>query len=285
MLSHAIIPAAGLATRFLPASKTVPKEMFPLYDRPVIHYIVEEAAAAAITNIVLVTSEGKEAIADYFDRINPKFFQGTLPPHTMDELRHIEEIVEVTSVRQKSQQGLGHAVLRGMSAVPTDPFAVMLPDMLIVSATPDNVMVRMRQLYEEHGLPVIALMHVPDEDRSRYGMAEGIQRNGFFEIHRLVEKPGIHGTSSNLAIVGRYILPSALGPILEKTTPGAKGEIQLTDGLNVLCQKHPIIGLVLDEKKDRVFDAGDKDGYAFANAFLAARRIPRFIERIQELIK
>jgi len=283
MLSHAIIPAAGLATRFLPASKTVPKEMFPLYDRPVIHYIAEEAAAAGITNIVLVTSEGKEAIADYFDRINPKFLQGTLSPEITEDLRRLEEMVEVTAVRQKNQRGLGHAVLRGMSAVPTDPFAVMLPDMFIWSPG-DNVMVRMRRLYEEHALPVIALMPVSDEDRSRYGMAEGRINGDIFEIHRLLEKPGIHGTSSNLAIVGRYILPGALGPILEKTAPGAKGEIQLTDGLNVLCQKHPIIGLVLDES-DRVFDAGDKDGYALANAFLAVRRSPRFIEQLQGLIK
>jgi len=283
MLSHAIIPAAGLATRFLPASKTIPKEMFPLYDRPVIQYIVEEAVQAAIANIVLVTSEGKEAVADYFDRVNPKFLQGALPEDITAELRRIEEMVEVISVRQKSQRGLGHAVLRGMSAVPTDPFAVMLPDMFLVSEG-DNVMVRMRRLYEEHDRPVIALMRVPDEDRTRYGMAEGVQKEEFFEIHRLVEKPDVRGTSSNLAIVGRYILPGALGPILEKTRPGAKGEIQLTDALNTLCGKQPIIGLVLRDD-DRVFDAGDKNGYAFANAFLAARRIPRFLETMQELLR
>ncbi len=283
MLSHAIVPAAGLATRFLPASKTVPKEMFPLYDRPVIHYIAEEAAAAAITNIVLVTSEGKEAVADYFDRINPKFLQAKLPDTIVADLQRIEEMVEVTSVRQKSQRGLGHAVLRGMSAVPTDPFAVMLPDMFIWSSG-DNVMVRMRRLFEEHAVPVIALMRVPDEDRSRYGMAEGVMKGDFFEIHRLVEKPGVNGTDSNLAIVGRYILPSALGPILEKTSPGAKGEIQLTDALNTLCRKQPFLGLILRDD-EFVFDAGDKNGYAFANAFLAAHRIPGFIDELRRMMK
>ncbi len=282
MLSHAIIPAAGLATRFLPASKTVPKEMFPLYDRPVIHYIAAEAAAAGISNIVLVTSEGKEAIADYFDRINPKFLQGPLPADIIEEIRRIEEMVEVTAVRQKNQRGLGHAVLRGMSAVPTDPFAVMLPDMFIWSRG-DNVMVRMRRLAEEHALPVIALMRVPDEDRARYGMAEGVMKESFFEIHRLVEKPGISGTDSNLAIVGRYILPGALGPVLEKTAPGAKGEIQLTDALNTLCRKQPLLGLVLCDD-DLVFDAGDKNGYALANAFLAARHLPDFVERLRALL-
>ncbi len=282
MLSHAIVPAAGLATRFLPASKTVPKQMYPLYDRPVIHYIAEEAAAAGITNIVLVTSEGKEAIADYFDRVNPKFLQGTLAPEVVEDLKRIEEMVEVTAVRQKSQRGLGHAVLRGMSAVPTDPFAVMLPDMFLWTSG-DNVMVRMRRLFEEHAVPVIALMRVPDEDRARYGMAEGVMKGDFFEIHRLVEKPGVNGTASNLAIVGRYILPGALGPILEKTAPGAKGEIQLTDALNALCRKQPLLGLVLRDD-DLVFDAGDKDGYAFANAFLAARRVPRFLDHLRRIL-
>ncbi len=282
MLSHAIVPAAGLATRFLPASKTVPKEMFPLYDRPVIHYIAEEAAAAGITNIVLVTSEGKEAIADYFDRVNPKFLQGTLSPEIVAELKHIEEMIEVTAVRQKSQRGLGHAVLRGMSAVPTDPFAVMLPDMFLWTSG-DNVMVRMRRLFEEHSIPVIALMQVPDEDRARYGMAEGVMRKDFFEIRRLVEKPGVNGTDSNLAVVGRYLLPSAIGPILEKTGPGAKGEIQLTDALNTLCQKQPLLGLVLRDG-DLVFDAGDKDGYALANTFLAARRIPCFLDHLRRIL-
>lgn len=282
MLSHAIIPAAGLATRFLPASKAIPKEAFPLYDRPVIQHIAEEAAQAGINNIVLVTSEGKEAIVDHFDRINPKFLQGNLPEDIRRELERLEDLAEVIAVRQKSQKGLGHAVLRGMTAVPTDPFAVMLPDMFLVSRDPDNVMVRMKRLYEQHDRPVIALMRVPDEDRKRYGMAEGEERDGFFEIRQLVEKPGVKGTDSNLAIVGRYLLPSAIGPILEKTTPGAKGEIQLTDALNTLCRKQPMLGLVLRDD-DLVFDAGDKDGYAYANAFLAAKRIPGFIETLRRM--
>lgn len=283
MLSHAIIPAAGLATRFLPASKSVPKESFPLYDRPVIQHIAEEAAQAGIHNIVVVTSEGKEAITDHFDRINPKFLQGKIPDEIGRELERLEDLAEVIAVRQKSQKGLGHAVLRGMTAVPTDPFAVMLPDMFIVSRSPDNVMVRMKHLYEQHDRPVIALMRVPDEDRKRYGMAEGEQRDGFFEIGRLVEKPGVDGTASNLAIVGRYLLPGAIGPILEKTRPGAKGEIQLTDALNTLCGKQPILGLVLRDD-DLVFDAGDKDGYAYANAYLAAKRIPGFLDAVRRMI-
>jgi len=282
MLSHAIIPAAGLATRFLPASKAIPKEMFPLYDRPVIQHIVEEASSAGIDSIVFVTAEGKDAIADHFDRMNPKFRQGKLPDDIEAELTRLETLTEVISVRQKTPKGLGHAVLCGLHAAPEGPFVVMLPDMFLFSKTAESMMNRMARLFEREKRSVIALMRVPDEDRKRYGMVEGSEKDGIVDITKLVEKPGVKGTTSNLAIVGRYIFSASLGGILAQTAPGAKGEIQLTDAMSTLNAREPMLGLVLSPD-DLAFDAGDKEGYAYAGAFLATRRIPGFIDTLRRL--
>ncbi len=281
-MQYAVIPAAGLATRFLPASKAIPKEMFPIYDRPVIQHIVEEAIACEIDKIVFVSREGKESILDHFDSTNPKFAPQNLSKDLQDTLHKLDSIVDVVSIRQKEAKGLGDAVLTGCKLFSDEPFAVILPDVMIVSRGAESCLQKMVKLYKEHGASVIALMHVPDEDRKKYGMAEGIIKGNIMEIDRLIEKPEINETNSNLAIVGRYIFTPSITGIIKDTKPGKKNEIQLTDAMIELARREKMIGLILDDN-DLVFDAGDITGYALANAFVAAQKIPGFKDMITKL--
>jgi UTP--glucose-1-phosphate uridylyltransferase len=264
-----LVPAAGLGTRFLPATKAVPKEMLPIVDKPTIQYIVEEAVAAGVENVILVQGRYKYAIEDHFD-ISYEL-ERTLADRgktrERDALRKIANMVALTTIRQKEPLGLGHAVLCAESAVGNQPFAVALGDDLIDARVPC-----IRQLvdcYDRHQKGVVALMRVPDDQTHLYGIAAGPpigERET--RVDRLVEKP-LRDPPSNHAVVGRYVLPPSIFSILKKVTPGVGGEIQLTDALAELARTEGLVGYEFEGVRH---DAGDRMGYLKANIAYALKR-------------
>ena len=283
----AVLPVAGYGTRFLPASKAVPKEMLPLVDRPAIQYVVEECARAGIDDVLLVTSIGKAALEDHFDR-RLDLEHELEAKGKYDELalvRDLAELATVHSVRQGEALGLGHAVLMAAGHVDEDEsFAVLLGDDLIDPRS--DFLERMVAVHERTARPVVALMEVPDDQVDMYGIAtvEPGERPGEHRVTGLVEKPDPADAPSNLAVIGRYVLPGSIFPVLRDLPPGRGGEIQLTDALEQLAAEEPIIGLTLDDKR---FDAGDRLGYLQANVELALRREdlgPPFLAWLRELL-
>ena len=273
MVRTAVVPVAGLGTRFLPATKAVPKEMLPIVDRPAIQYIIEEVARSGIDDVLLVTAAGKSAIEDHFDRRLD--LEVALAAKGRDaelaEVRALAELVSVHAVRQPEPLGLGHAVLMAAGHVGEDAsFAVLLGDDLL---EPDSTfLARMVAAHERTGRAVIALMRVDDPERlAQYGVVAAVpgERDGEVFIHDLVEKPEPGHAPSDLAVIGRYVLPGSIFPVLRTTAPGRGGEIQLTDALRTLALDEPIVGLVLDEPRH---DAGEKLGFLAATLAFAARR-------------
>ena len=266
----AVFPAAGLGTRFLPATKAIPKEMLALVDKPLIQYVVEEAVGAGIDRIVLVTSRGKSAIEDHFDlsweldRLLEERGKKTL----LSQIRAVSNLARFTTVRQAQALGLGHAVLQAKHQVGDAPFAVMLSDDIVTGADP--VIGQMMRVYERRGNPVIALQEVPPELTHLYGVVAG-ERIGdrVVAISGLVEKPPPGRAPSNLAIVGRYLLPPEIFGILERTQSDKGGEIQLTSGLAGLLASRPIDGYIFEGTR---YDAGDKLGFLKATVDLALER-------------
>lgn len=284
----AVIPAAGNGTRFLPATKAVPKELLPLVDRPTIQYIVEEAARAGLEDVLLVTAAGKSAIEDHFDH-NLALEQALRDSGKKDllaEVDHATDLAVVHSVRQGQALGLGHAILQARGHVGDDAsFAVLLGDDLV---DPDVAFLeRMIDVHERHGRrPVIALVEVPDHDVDKYGIVTATEtdEDGVFAITELVEKPPVEEAASNLAIIGRYVLPGAIFPVIAATPPGRGGEIQITDALQAMASDEPILGVRLDGIRH---DAGDKLGYLKATVDLASRREdvgPAFLEWLAEFL-
>ncbi len=277
-----VIPAGGLGTRFLPATKAVPKELLPIVDKPTIQYIVEEAVASGIEQIVLITARGKGAIEDHFDvsfeleeTLRRKGKEGLLRT-----IREISEMARVLAVRQKEPRGLGHAVLCAREAVGQEPFAVLLGDDIVDSDPP--CLAQMMEVYGRWGGGVIALQSVPETEAHLYGIISGEEvQERVYRITELVEKPDPGQAPSNLAVIGRYILPPEIFPILEETPAGKGGEIQLTDALQRLIQKVPLYGY--EFVGDR-YDAGEKVGYLQANIAFALKR-PQMAERLREFIK
>ncbi|MGI6394382.1 MAG: sugar phosphate nucleotidyltransferase [bacterium] len=283
-MKYAIIPAAGLATRFLPASKAIPKELFPILDKPAVQYIVEEAVSAGISSVVFVSGSGKEAILDHFDKINPKFNLSKLSEEIKNKINSLDSMIDVFSVRQKEPLGLGHAVFKGVQMTKNDPFAVLLPDMLLVPKKGVSSMKKMIEIHKSTGFSVIALMKVPEEMKGSYGIAEVKEcENNIFEIKKLFEKPSKGETSSNLAIVGRYVFSPAIAEILENSSPGKNGEIQLTDAIVELLKKEKVLGVVIDDDT-LVFDTGNVEGFVLANSYLAVKREPEMAEKIASFI-
>ena len=233
----AIIPAAGLGTRFLPVTKSQPKEMLPVVDKPVIQYVVEEAVAGGVTDILIVTGRGKRAIEDHFDRSVEleDELEAAGKERELATVQSIADIAEVFYVRQKEPRGLGHAVACGAALTDDEPFFVMLGDVLV----PDgSILPRLREVHERTGASVIAVVPVPEADVSRYGVIAGEDLgDGVWRISGLVEKPPANEAPSNLAIFGRYLLTPAVMEILAKTPPGKGGEIQLTDALVALLKR------------------------------------------------
>ena len=268
----AVFPVAGLGTRFLPATKSMPKEMLPIVDKPLIHYAVEEAKAAGIEQFILVTGRGKAAMEDHFDY--PYELAATLKERgkqaALDELRSwLPAAGQVVYTRQQEPLGLGHAVLCAKEIVGDEPFAVMLPDDLVLARTP--CLKQMVDVFEETGGNVVAVMDVPREHTSRYGILDVAADDGrLATVRGLVEKPAPEKAPSTLSIIGRYILQPAIFEHLERIGRGAGGEIQLTDGLvKLLGGERPFHGLRFDGQR---FDCGDKVGFLHANiAFALAR--------------
>jgi UTP--glucose-1-phosphate uridylyltransferase len=277
-----VIPAAGVGTRFLPATKVVPKELLPIVDKPTIQYIVEEAVASGIEQVILITARGKGAVEDHFG-VSAELEEVLKRQKKEDLLRMVKElsqIVRMVAVRQKEpKKGLGHAVLCAREAVGEEPFAVLLGDDLVDAEPP--CLAQMVEVSHQKGGGVIALLRVPESETHLYGIIRG-ERIGerIYRITELVEKPSPDQAPSNLAIIGRYILPPDIFPILEKTPPGKGGEIQLTDALQTLARRMPLYGY--EFVGDR-YDAGDKFGYLQANIAFALKR-PEMAERLKEFL-
>jgi UTP--glucose-1-phosphate uridylyltransferase len=278
----AVFPAAGLGTRFLPATKAQPKEMLPLVDRPLVQYVVEEAKRAGLERIVIVTGRGKNAIEDHFDTSFEleRMLEERGKQDLLGEVRAVSELIPVSYVRQKSALGLGHAVLQARDLVGREPFAVMLGDDIIDSAEP--CIGQMMRIYRERGNPVIALQEVPSSQTHQYGIVAGDKvSERVVKITDLVEKPRPEEAPSNLAIIGRYLLPPEIFDILDETRSDAGGEIQLTEGLKTLLSRRPIDGFLFEGKR---YDAGDKLGFLKATVEFALKR-PDLGQPFKEYLK
>jgi UTP--glucose-1-phosphate uridylyltransferase len=266
-LRHCVIPAAGLGTRFLPATKALPKELLPVLDRPVIQWGVEEAVAAGASEMVVVISEGKELIQQHFTA-QPELEALLLERGKLEELEAVRASDHLASfiwVRQDEPLGLGHAVLCAAEAVGDRPFLCMLPDDL--SHGPVPVLRQLVDAYRDHRTPILALMRVPREQISRYGCAAIAESHG--RVHRIsavVEKPDPDHAPSDLAIMGRYVLTPDVFDALRATSPGAGGEIQLTDGIGALLEEGPVHGV---EFTGELLDVGTPAGWLVTNARLA----------------
>ncbi|WP_286934537.1 MULTISPECIES: UTP--glucose-1-phosphate uridylyltransferase GalU [Aminobacterium] len=264
-----LFPVAGLGTRFLPATKDIPKEMLPLVDRPIISFGVEEAVAAGCTDVVLITSRSKRSLEDYFDRTweLEKILEERGKMDMLRLVRKIPEMARVVYTRQPEPLGLGHAVLCGEPFCGREYFGVILPDDVMVAQP--SVLSQLIAVHEKWGGSVIALEEVPSEETARYGVVQAEKvSEGLFKIHDLVEKPSPEKAPSNLAIMGRYILAPEIFSILKNTKPGAGGEIQLTDALRQLAKEQQLWGVVY---KGQRLDCGTQKGWLKANVEMALK--------------
>ncbi len=273
-IRKAVFPAAGLGTRFLPATKAQPKEMLPVVDKPLIQYAVEEAVASGVDNIVMVTGRGKSAIEDHFDVSYEleSVLEERGKTELLRQIHDLADLINMTYVRQKQALGLGHAILMAREAVGGEPFAVMLGDDIIDSNVP--CLRQMIAIYEQYGQSVVAIQEVEGKAISSYGVIAGkpVPDTGgrLWEISELVEKPPFEKAPSNLAIIGRYILTPEIFGAIASTDPGAGGEIQLTDGLrNLLAGGQKIYGWKFEGRRH---DAGDKLGFLKATVEFALKR-------------
>lgn len=282
-IRKAVFPAAGLGTRFLPATKAQPKEMLPLVDKPTIQYGVEEAVASGVTNLILVTGRGKNAIEDHFDVSSEleTFLERRGKLDMLEEVRKVSNLINVSYVRQGEPLGLGHAVLVTRALIGDEPFAVVLGDDVIDADPP--AMRQMIDVFEKVGGPVVAVERVPESDVSNYGIVDIDSEPLFAGVHRvrdLVEKPARNEAPSNLAIIGRYILTPDIFPALEATSEDKSGEIQLTNGLRRLLNTRPIYTCEIAGVRH---DTGNKLGYLKAVVYFALRR-PELAEPFREYL-
>jgi UTP--glucose-1-phosphate uridylyltransferase len=266
----AVIPAAGLGTRFLPATKAQPKEMLPLIDRPAIQYVVDEAVRTGLRDVLIITGRSKRAIEDHFDR-SPELEQALANSGKLAELQellHIAELADIHYVRQPEARGLGHAVGFARHHVGNEPFVVMLGDDIMV----DNaVLERMVSAHQEHSASVIALKRFPAHQISSYGCVDpgAVRADGLVELRGIVEKPAPEDAPSDLAVMGRYLFTPRIFDMIEKTPPGRGGEIQLTDAIGLLMAEEPVYGVVFEEGR---YDIGNKLDFLRATVELALTR-------------
>jgi UTP--glucose-1-phosphate uridylyltransferase len=266
----AVFPAAGLGTRFLPATKASPKEMLPLVDKPLIQQVVEEAVASGIESVIIVTGRGKSAIEDHFDVSFEleKLLEERGKLAELAAMRTISSMARVSYVRQQEARGLGHAVFQARDLVGDEPFAVMLSDDIIDSKTP--ALRQLLDVYEKYDAPVLATFAVEGEAISRFGALDVEEiEEGVYKVKDMVEKPPFAEAPSNLAIIGRYILTPDIFDELETTQPGAVGEIQITDAMRSLLKKRPFYAVRFEGTRH---DAGDKLGFLIANVEFALKR-------------
>jgi UTP--glucose-1-phosphate uridylyltransferase len=269
-----LIPAAGLGTRFLPATKAQPKEMLPVVDKPGIQYVVEEAARANLTDVVIVTSRGKVSLQDHFDR-SPELEAHLERAGKHEEVAAVREIAALADlyfVRQKEPLGFGHAVLVGRVHIGDEPFVVMVGDEIVPEPKGDEapLLDRMIEVFDEHGGSVLAVQEVPEESVPSYGIIEYEQvAERVVEVTDMVEKPALRGAPSRLASRGRYIFEPQLFDCIERTTPGVGGEIQLTDAIRILAKERAVFAYIHDGP---IYDAGKKLDFLRATIEIALRR-------------
>ncbi len=269
-IRKAVFPAAGLGTRFLPATKASPKEMLPLVDKPLIQYVVEEAVASGIESIIIVTGRDKSAIEDHFDISFEleQLLRERGKDESVKQVRAISEMARVSYVRQREALGLGHAVLQAKDWICDEPFAVMLSDDIIDSEIPG--LKQLIEVYEKYEAPVIGTMQVEGEAISRFGVLDVDEiEDGIYKVRDMVEKPDFAKAPSNLAIIGRYVLTPDIFAEIEQTQPGAVGEIQITDAMRSLLKKRPFYAVRF---KGMRHDAGDKLGFLIATVEFALKR-------------
>ena len=279
-IKKAVIPLAGRGTRFLPASKEIPKEMIPLIDRPMIHYAVEELINAGIEEIVFITSRDKEVIRDYFDRNREleNFLKKKNKKDSLELVSKIGTMANIISIRQQEPLGLGHAIACARSFIGDDNFAVVLGDELICSQT--SAMDQLIDIFQKHHAPVIGVMKVPMEDIHRYGIVEGTFLDSqTLKINRMEEKP--RTSSSNLAALGRYVFQPSIFDCLERISSGSNDEYQLTDAINLLSQQETIMAHLVSGDR---FDTGNIHGFLNATVEYALKR-PDTMENMKKIIK
>lgn len=269
-VTKAVLPAAGLGTRFLPVTKSLPKEMLPLVDKPAMQYVVEEAEAAGLSDILVITGRGKRAIEDHFDR-NVELellLQRTGKTAQLAEITAVETLATVHYVRQRDALGLGHAVSVAEPHVANEPFAVMLGDDIMVDEA--ALLKRMLAVHAEHGASVLALLEVPLPEISAYGSVRAeVVAERLMRVHDIVEKPAPEDAPSNLAVIGRYVFTPGIFDALRETPPGVGGEIQLTDAIGLLLRREPVYGVVFSEGR---YDVGRKFDFLRANLELGLQR-------------
>jgi UTP--glucose-1-phosphate uridylyltransferase len=266
----AVILAAGYGTRFLPATKVIPKEMLPLVDRPAIEYVVEEAVKAGLEQIIMVTAGAKRAVEDHFDRELEleRWLERKGSVQQAQEMRRLAEMAEIVCVRQKERLGIGHAVLVARTLVGDEPFALFFPDDIIESAVP--AIKQLMDLFYQHGGSVLAVQRLPRAELSHYGIIEPKQlEERVYQVLRIVEKPSAAEAPSDLATVGRYVLTPAIFSALERTQPGAGGEIELTDGIGLLLREEPVFACRFEGER---FDVGRPLGLLKASLSMALAR-------------
>ncbi|WP_066290309.1 UTP--glucose-1-phosphate uridylyltransferase GalU [Bacillus sp. FJAT-29937] len=282
MIKKAVIPAAGLGTRFLPATKAQPKEMLPIVDKPTIQYIIEEAVESGIEDIIIVTGRSKRAIEDHFDKsVELEMLLERTGKHDMLEVvENISNLVDIHYVRQKEPLGLGHAVLCAKKFIGNEPFAVLLGDDIVDSEVP--ALKQMINQYNEVQSSILGCNEVPRSEVNKYGIVNYSEKNGdLYKVESLVEKPSIEEAPSTQAIVGRYILSPAIFELLEEVAPDKKGEIQLTDAIDRLLGKESIYSYILQGKR---YDVGDKFGFLQASIDYALKR-PDLKDKLEAYIK
>ena len=284
-ISQVVLPVAGWGTRSLPASKNIPKEMLPIYNKPVIQYVVEEAVRAGITEVIFVTNRHKSVVEDHFDR-NIELEELLAEAGKIEQLKSVQEaasMVDVMAVRQKQQMGLGHAVGCASSMVPDEYFGVMVGDDFMVGE--DAGLVQLVEAAKKYNMPCIGVMEVPADKIDKYGMVAGEEmEDGVYKITEMVEKPAIGTMDSRLAIVGRYVLPREIFSYIENVKPGKGGEIQLTDALEAYMKEK---GMLAVKMKGRRFDAGDWVDYLTAGVYFGMKDgkiAPALRESLKELL-
>lgn len=288
-IKKAIIPVAGLGTRFLPATKAIPKEMFPIVDKPSIQYIVEEALNSGIEQIIFINAHGKEVIEDHFDTNLEleTILKGRKQESLLEEIYHLSRMANIVTIRQKSPLGLGHAILCAKEIIGNEPFAVLLGDDLVDAQKP--CLSQMIDIYQKEQAPVVALMEVPKNQTHLYGIVD-IKCGGqphrnpdsrIYDICSFIEKPAPQEAPSRLAIVGRYLLTPEIFNCLSSTPAGKGGEIQLTDALQRMLEIKTILGYRYHGKR---IDVGDKLGFLHANIYFGLKR-PEFKDSLKKLLK
>ncbi len=269
-IKKAIIPAAGLGTRFLPATKAMPKEMLPIVDKPTIQYIIEEAIESGIEDIIIVTGKGKRAIEDHFDYA-PELEQNLMQKEKYDlleEIRNISKMVDIHYIRQKEPRGLGHAVWSARKFIGNEPFAVLLGDDIVQAQKP--ALLQMIEMYDRYHSSIIGVKHVDKQEVSRYGIVEAVNiSEGLYNVKNLIEKPPIEAAPSNIAIMGRYILTPRIFNLLDNQETGANGEIQLTDAIQKLNENEAVYAYEFDGQR---YDVGEKIGFIKTTIDFALQR-------------